>query len=109
MAAVRHLTWDELEAGLDAIRQSPRDQGAVELIVCRPRVGEREVLEVGELDLTEGLVGDNWRTRGGWNPKDPAADLDMQLNLMNSRAVALVAHEKDRWALAGDQLYLDLD
>ena len=28
---------------------------------------------------------------------------------MNSRVTALVAQEKDRWPLAGDQLYLDMD
>ena len=28
---------------------------------------------------------------------------------MNARAIALVAGEKDRWALAGDQLFVDLD
>jgi MOSC domain-containing protein YiiM len=33
----------------------------------------------------------------------------MQLNIMNSRVIALVAQEKDRWPLAGDQLYIDLD
>ena len=34
---------------------------------------------------------------------------DMQLNVMNARAVALIAREESRWALAGDQLYVDLD
>ena len=33
----------------------------------------------------------------------------MQINIMNVRAVALVAQEKERWPLAGDQLYLDMD
>jgi MOSC domain-containing protein YiiM len=33
----------------------------------------------------------------------------MQLNIMNARAIALVAGTKDRWPLAGDQLYIDLD
>jgi len=33
----------------------------------------------------------------------------MQLTVMNSRAVALVARRADRWPLAGDQLYVDLD
>src|ERR1700732_1866285 len=33
----------------------------------------------------------------------------MQLNVMNSRAIALVAQDRDRWPLAGDQLYIDLD
>ena len=28
---------------------------------------------------------------------------------MNSRVTALVAQEKERWSLAGDQLYIDMD
>jgi hypothetical protein len=57
MAGVRHLTMEELESGLDEIRQSPKDAGVLELIVRRPQTGAREVLEEGELDLVEGLVG----------------------------------------------------
>ena len=48
---VRQLTTAELEAGLDYIRQAPRDAGVLELIVRRPAVDGREVLEEGELDL----------------------------------------------------------
>ena len=33
----------------------------------------------------------------------------MQLNVMNARAIALLAVDPARRALAGDQLYLDLD
>jgi hypothetical protein len=61
---LKHLTREELEAALDEIRQSPRDQGMLELIVRRPQIDAREVLEEGELHLLEGLVGDSWRTRG---------------------------------------------
>jgi MOSC domain-containing protein YiiM len=33
----------------------------------------------------------------------------MQLNVMNARVIALVAQGEQRWPLAGDQLFLDLD
>jgi MOSC domain-containing protein YiiM len=33
----------------------------------------------------------------------------MQLNIMNSRVIALLAQNKGRWQLAGDQLFIDLD
>jgi MOSC domain-containing protein YiiM len=33
----------------------------------------------------------------------------MQLNIMGARALALVAGERSRWPLAGDQLIVDLD
>ena len=102
-----HLTYDELEAGLDYIRQAPSDEGTLELIVRRPQRLQREVLEVAILDLHEGLVGDNWRTRG--SSSDGAAHPDKQLNIMSARASALVAADPDRRALAGDQLHLDID
>jgi len=103
------LTMDELNQGLETIRQSPRDRGTVEHIVCRPDVGDRKELEWGELDLAQGLVGDNWLARGFGSKGDRAAHPDMQLNLMNSRAIALIAGSKDRWKLAGDQFYIDFD
>jgi len=96
------LTSEQLEAGLDAIRESPKDGGAVAMIVRRPAVGAREVLESAELTTTDGLVGDRW---GG----KPGRSADCQINLMNARVVALVAGERDRWSLAGDQLFVDLD
>jgi MOSC domain-containing protein YiiM len=33
----------------------------------------------------------------------------MQLNIMNARVIALVAQERARWQLAGDQLFIDMD
>ena len=109
MTTVKHLTTEELEAGLAEIRQSPKDHGVLKLLVRRPREGEREVLDEGLLDLIHGLMGDNWKTRGSTNTPDGSAHPDTQLNIMNFRAIALVAGDKERWPLAGDQLYLDLD
>ena len=106
---MRHLTTAELETGLEEIRQSPKDEGTLSLIVCRPRDGERQVLDEAELHLTEGLAGDNWKNRRSSRTPDGSPHPDMQLNVINSRVIALVAGEKDRWQLAGDQLYLDLD
>jgi hypothetical protein len=98
---VRHLSYAELEAGLPEIERAPRGQGFVAMIVRRPKSGEREVLDAGALDAGEGLIGDRWvfgkRRR------------ENQLTLMSSRLVALVAQSKDRWPLAGDQLYVDFD
>jgi len=98
-----------LEKGLAEVRRSPKNDGTVELIVRRPRTGEREVLLEGELDLTEGLVGDNWLVRGSSRTPNGGPHPEMQLNVMNSRAIALIAGTRDRWPLAGDQLYIDLD
>lgn len=93
----------ETGAALEHVRAAPRDEGVLELVVRRPAVGEREVLEEGELDLGSGLVGDSWSARGTRpNPK-------AQVTVMSARAAALVAGGQERWALAGDQLYVDLD
>jgi hypothetical protein len=109
VAWVRHLTTEELEAGLDEVRRSPKDEGVLELIVRRPLVDEREVLEEGELRLSDGLAGDNWRTRGSSRTPDGSPHPDMQLNVINARAIALLAQHKERWPLAGDQLFVDMD
>ena len=106
---MKHLTTAELEAGLEAIRQSPKDDGILKLIVRRPQINVREVLPAGELDLTNGLIGDTWKIRGSSRTADGSSHPDMQLNIMNSRVAALVAREENRWQLAGDQLYIDLD
>ena len=109
VTVIKHLTMEELEAGLDEIRRAPRDEGVLQLIVRRPRVEEREVLEEAELDPAQGLVGDNWITRGSSRTADGSAHPHMQLNVINARVAALVAQAKERWKLAGDQLYLDFD
>ena len=109
MTEIKHLTRNELEAGLDEIHQSPKEEGVLEMIVRRPQTDKREMLQEGNLDLKEGLVGDNWRTRGSSRTADGSAHPDMQLTIMNARLIALVAQTKERWPLAGDQLFIDLD
>jgi hypothetical protein len=99
---VTNLFTPDLDDGLEVIKASPRDQGTLDMIVRRPSQGAREVLEVGELDTTLGLVGDNWSLRERVDP-------DAQLNVMNARMARLLAPDEMGRALAGDQLYLDLD
>jgi hypothetical protein len=106
---IKYLTTEELETGLEDIYLSPKDDGCINMIVCRPKDDEREVLSEAYLDLKEGLVGDNWKVRGSRKTPDGSAHPEMQLNIMNSRVIALLAQEKDRWQLAGDQLYIDMD
>jgi hypothetical protein len=109
MSEPKFLTMAELEAGLDWIRNSPRTEGKVKLLVRRPAKEAREVLPQASLDLTEGLIGDTWKSRGSKSTPDGSANPEMQLNVMNSRVIALLASDETRWPLAGDQLYLDLD
>lgn len=104
-----HLTTDQIEQGLGFVLQSPKDNAVIKLIVRRPRVEEREVIEIGELDLEVGLVGDCWKTRGSSRTTDGFGHPEMQLTLMNSRIIDLIAQDKERWKLAGDQFFVDLD
>ena len=79
------------------------------MIVRRPKVDEREVIQEGELSLDEGLIGDTWKERFSRRTPDGSPNLDAQITVMNARAVELLAQSEDRWSLAGDQLYVDLD
>src|SRR6185369_17563245 len=72
-------------------------------------VDQREVIDEAEFDTELGMIGDNWKVRGSRRTPDGSAHPDMQINIMNSRVTALVAQELDRWPLAGDQLYIDMD
>jgi hypothetical protein len=97
---MKHLTTEEIEAEMSSVIESPLDNGVLNLIVRRPQEDEREVLETGELDTEKGLVGDDWLTDDG--------NFDAQLAIMNSRIIDLLAQAKERWKLAGDQLFIDL-
>jgi MOSC domain-containing protein YiiM len=98
----------ELNAGIDAIRRSPSDDGRIELIVCRPQVESRKVVVEAHLDEREGLVGDSWRQRGS-GAGDGSPHPDTQITIMNARSIAVIADDRARWPLAGDQFYVDLD
>ncbi|MGH9025126.1 MAG: MOSC domain-containing protein [Acidimicrobiia bacterium] len=106
---MEHKPLETLMAGVGEIRRSPVERGRVELIVRRPAVDEREVLEEATLDRAEGLVGDTWKQRGSSRTEDGSSHPGMQLTLMNSRAATLIAGDPERWKLAGDQVYVDLD
>jgi hypothetical protein len=104
-----HTELTRLEESLDHIRAAPADGGTVELIARRPAEDERAVLTEARLNTREGLEGDTWLARGSSGTPDGSSDPDAQLTLMNARVAAAVAGERDRWPLAGDQIYVDLD
>ena len=99
----------ELDAGMDHIRQSPKENGVLKLIVRRPAVDEREIISEGELNTVDGLVGDTWKSRRSSHTADGSANINSQITVMNARTIALLAQEEERWPLAGDQLYIDMD
>jgi hypothetical protein len=108
-AEAKHLTLADLEAGLDEIRKSPKVEGVLDLIVSRPEEDAREVMSLADLDVAVGLVGDTWQDRPSARSGDGKAHPDMQITIMNSRVAALVAGDKERWQLSGDQLFADID
>lgn len=79
------------------------------MIVRRPGVDLREQLEQAELEPDLGVVGDRWGTRGSTSSFDGGPNPDTQVTIMNARVIELVANDRDRWSLAGDQFYVDLD
>ncbi len=106
---VEHLNAEQLEAGLAHIFAAPSDDGVLKMVLRRPAEDQREVLEEAQLSFDQGVVGDNWNTKFSARTDDGSPHPDMQLNLMNCRVTDLVAQSRDRWHLAGDQLYVDFD
>jgi hypothetical protein len=106
---VTATTKEELTVGLDWVKQSPKMDGRLEMIVCRTGINERLVLETGELSCDEGLIGDDWQARGSSRMPDGSAHPEMQIAIMNARAIQLLAQVRDQWPLAGDQLFIDID
>jgi hypothetical protein len=108
-SSVNAKSFVELEAGLEEVRRSPADSGPLRLIVRRPAVEQRELLETAELDTEQGLIGDSWLARGSRHTADGTANPDTQVTLMNARLATLLAGSSEAWPAAGDQLYVDLD
>ena len=104
-----HLDLERLEAGLEEIRRSPADGGVLQMIVRRPAVDEREVVEEARLDVAVGVVGDSWQDRPSSSSADGGPHPLAQVTIINSRMLDLVARSRERWPLAGDQLVIDLD
>jgi hypothetical protein len=98
-----------LDAGLGNILNSPNDDGRLEMIVVRPQKKQRETREACLLTRAQGVDGDHW-SRGCWKKlADGSPDPDVQIAIMNSRCLDLLATSKERWPLAGDNLIVDMD
>jgi MOSC domain-containing protein YiiM len=94
------------DAQLPLVQAAPADAGQIELIVRRPAVDERELLEEAVLDRDLGLVGDRWAARD--RDRTPVY-LSSQLTVISTRVLRAIEPDSSRWPLAGDQLYVDLD
>ena len=105
----RHRSTEELEAALRNIREAPASSGTIQLIVRRPGEDAREVLSEARINADEGIEGDTWNQRGTSFSADGGPHPNKQVTIMNSRAAAAVIGPIERWPLAGDQIYADLD
>ncbi len=105
----RHKTMEELRAGLPDILASPADGGEVKAVVIRPASGQRTEVPSCEVSLAGGMHGDHW-AKGCWKTTaDGRPHPDVQICMMNSRCIDLVAGERSNWAQAGDNLFVDMD
>jgi len=105
--AVPHVTMEALEAGFDAIGQSPKDRGVLDLIARRPRVDAREILEQGGSRSGEGACRrllERSPQRTDVRPFTASRHAAQRDELARDRA-----GRAGQEPLAGDQLFVDLD
>lgn len=105
----RHKTMEELKAGLPEILKSPQDNGEVKAVVVRPGSCERNMVPSCDVSLEGGVLGDHW-AKGCWKTTDDGEPHpDVQICIMNSRCIELIAGDQSNWAPAGDNLFVDMD
>lgn len=109
MNAITHATQDELTQKLEWILASPKDAGVVHGIAIRPSTDERKELEQAQLSPEQGVHGDRWASTAQRKLKDGRLNPDVQVTLTNARLIEIVARERSRWSLSGDQLYVDMN
>jgi MOSC domain-containing protein YiiM len=97
-------TREDLDARLPELRGLETEQGTLELIVVRPSEGERVTPETAEVTVDDGLVGDRWVAGAR---ADGQPDRHNQLTIASTHLLGLIA-EPERWALAGDNLLVDI-
>ena len=107
--AAGHRTAAELEAALDHIRAAPADHGVVELVVSRPGLDQRLVLDVATLTRAEGLVGDTWSTRASRHTPDGSPHPGKQLTFASARVTRPARRHRRPHAARRRPLHVDLD
>jgi MOSC domain-containing protein YiiM len=106
---IEHRSLTDLQHGLEDIKNSPSDNGMLYMIVVRPTKRDRNVPWFSKLAPEFGLEGDHW-SQGSWKTlPDGSPDPSVQVTIMNSRCLDLIATAKERWPLAGDNLIVDMD
>lgn len=109
MSESSHPRVEDLTRGLAWVRQSPRNEGVLRTIAIRPASNQRCSVERCEVTPEGGVEGDIWETSSWQRLADGSPDPEVQVTMINSRLVSLLAEDESKQILAGDQLYADLD
>ena len=105
----QHKSMQELKAGLPEILAAPKDNGEIKAVVIRPASGERQDVTSCDVSLEGGVRGDHW-AKGCWKTtEDGKPHPDVQICIMNSRCIDLIAGDRANWPRAGDNLFIDMD
>jgi len=95
-----HLSLAELEGGLRALPQPPKDSGRVVMIVCRRAPGLHESVHQVHLSVDDGVTGDEWKRRGG--------KIDAQITVIHRDVSELISNGQPL-TTSGDNLVVDFD
>ena len=105
----KQLSMSELKESLPYITSSPTDAGELKGIVIRPKFDERKEVDSVDISLELGVHGDRWLEHCWIFTEDGKSHPDVQICLMNARCIEVIAQQRDNWAPAGDNLFVDLD
>lgn len=98
------MSREALDARLPELRALGSEEGTLEFIVVRPTEGERELPATAEVTIEDGLVGDRWQP---YVEADGSLGREAQLTIASTHLLAMIA-DPERWALAGDNLLVDM-
>lgn len=106
---IEHRSLIDLQQGLQTIKNSPADNGILYMIVARSMIREHAVPWFCKLTPEFGVEGDHWVHESWKTLPDGSPDPSVQVTIMNSRCLDLIATSKERWPLAGENLIVDMD
>ena len=110
------VSQDSLKKGLDKPinynQSSPRDNGVVKLLVIRPETHVRTLPNAVVVSVEQGVVGDKWEAECTIKLENGKSNPDLQIAIINTKVIKEIAQsdfDMDRLALAGDNIYADLN
>lgn len=105
LQVVQYIPYDTLSSQLlTHPPERPTDHGTVSLIVERPALNVRHVVQQAQLSIPLGMHGSGWEEEPGRGHAD-------QICVMGTSEIRIVTNSDDPtvWAEAGDQMFFDFD